>query len=87
MRGGPIASWANRLLVGDAAHVHAPIGGPGLNLSLQDAANLGWKLAAVVSRRVQPALLTSLSRSVGPLPNVSSWKLVPSWRFSGRGQR
>jgi len=47
------------LLVGDAAHVHAPIGGPGLNLSLQDAANLGWKLAAVVSGRVEPTLLAS----------------------------
>jgi 2-polyprenyl-6-methoxyphenol hydroxylase-like FAD-dependent oxidoreductase len=47
------------LLVGDAAHVHAPIGGPGLNLSLQDAANLGWKLAAVVSGRVEPALVAT----------------------------
>jgi 2-polyprenyl-6-methoxyphenol hydroxylase-like FAD-dependent oxidoreductase len=47
------------LLVGDAAHVHAPIGGPGLNLSLQDAANLGWKLAAVASGRVEPELLAS----------------------------
>lgn len=36
------------LLVGDAAHVHSPMGGPGLNLGLQDAVNLGWKLAAVV---------------------------------------
>jgi len=36
------------LLVGDAAHVHSAIGGPGLNLGLQDAANLGWKLAATV---------------------------------------
>ncbi|NMO56650.1 FAD-dependent oxidoreductase [Actinoplanes sp. TBRC 11911] len=35
-------------LVGDAAHVHGAIGGPGLNLGLQDAANLGWKLAAAV---------------------------------------
>lgn len=46
-------------LVGDAAHVHSPIGGPGLNLSLQDAVNLGWKLAAVLSGRAQPALLTT----------------------------
>jgi 2-polyprenyl-6-methoxyphenol hydroxylase-like FAD-dependent oxidoreductase len=46
-------------LVGDAAHVHAPIGGPGLNLSLQDGVNLGWKLAAVVSGRMEPALLTT----------------------------
>lgn len=36
------------LLVGDAAHVHSAMGGPGLNLGLQDAVNLGWKLAAVV---------------------------------------
>ena len=33
------------LLAGDAAHVHPPIGGQGLNLGLQDAVNLGWKLA------------------------------------------
>jgi 2-polyprenyl-6-methoxyphenol hydroxylase-like FAD-dependent oxidoreductase len=36
------------LLLGDAAHVHSAIGGPGLNLGLQDAVNLGWKLAATV---------------------------------------
>ena len=47
------------MLVGDAAHVHAPIGGPGLNLSLQDGVNLGWKLAAVLSGRVGPELLTT----------------------------
>ncbi|UQS26737.1 FAD-dependent monooxygenase [Amycolatopsis thermalba] len=35
-------------LLGDAAHVHSAIGGPGLNLGLQDAVNLGWKLAAAV---------------------------------------
>ncbi len=46
-------------LVGDAAHVHSPMGGPGLNLSLQDAVNLGWKLAAVLNGRVEPALLTT----------------------------
>ncbi|MFB2556385.1 FAD-dependent monooxygenase [Herbiconiux liangxiaofengii] len=37
------------LLAGDAAHVHPPLGGQGLNLGLQDAVNLGWKLAAAVS--------------------------------------
>jgi hypothetical protein len=47
------------ILVGDAAHVHSPIGGPGLNLGLQDAVNLGWKLAAVLSGRVEPALLAT----------------------------
>jgi 2-polyprenyl-6-methoxyphenol hydroxylase-like FAD-dependent oxidoreductase len=45
------------ILVGDAAHVHSPMGGPGLNLGLQDAVNLGWKLAAVLRGRVAPALL------------------------------
>jgi len=39
------------LLAGDAAHVHSPFGGQGLNLGLVDAANLGWKLAAAVTGR------------------------------------
>ena len=45
------------LLVGDAAHVHSAIGGPGLNLGLQDAVNLGWKLAATVRGWAPPGLL------------------------------
>jgi len=36
------------LLAGDSAHVHSPVGGQGLNIGLQDAVNLGWKLAQVV---------------------------------------
>jgi 2-polyprenyl-6-methoxyphenol hydroxylase-like FAD-dependent oxidoreductase len=47
------------ILVGDAAHVHSPMGGPGLNLGLQDAINLGWKMAAVLKGRVEPALLAT----------------------------
>ncbi|WP_344893314.1 FAD-dependent monooxygenase [Streptosporangium longisporum] len=45
------------LLVGDAAHVHSAIGGPGLNLGLQDAINLGWKLAAEIRGDAPPGLL------------------------------
>ncbi|GAA3289828.1 FAD-dependent monooxygenase [Streptomyces cinereospinus] len=44
-------------LVGDAAHVYASGGGPGLNLGLQDAANLGWKLAAALRGTASPGLL------------------------------
>jgi len=45
------ASYRDRrvLLAGDAAHVHSPIGGQGLNTGVQDAVNLGWKLAQVVN--------------------------------------
>jgi len=45
------------LLLGDSAHVHSSIGGPGLNLGLQDTVNLGWKLAAVVRGEVGEELL------------------------------
>ena len=45
------------LLAGDAAHIHFPAGAVGLNLGVQDAMNLGWKLAAVVQRRAPEGLL------------------------------
>lgn len=45
------------LLAGDAAHVHPPTGGQGLNLGVQDAFNLGWKLAAAVNGRAPAGLL------------------------------
>ncbi len=47
------------LLAGDAAHMHFPAGGVGLNVGLQDAMNLGWKLAAHVQGRAAPGLLDS----------------------------
>lgn len=47
------------LLAGDAAHVHPPVGGQGLNLGIQDAFNLGWKLAAEVSGWAPEGLLDS----------------------------
>jgi 3-(3-hydroxy-phenyl)propionate hydroxylase len=45
------------LLAGDAAHVHSPIGGQGLNTGVQDAVNLGWKLAQVVNGTSPEGLL------------------------------
>ncbi|HEY4996225.1 MAG TPA: FAD-dependent monooxygenase, partial [Aestuariivirga sp.] len=46
-------------LLGDAGHVHSPVGGQGLNTGLGDAVNLSWKLAAVLQSRASPALLQS----------------------------
>jgi 2-polyprenyl-6-methoxyphenol hydroxylase-like FAD-dependent oxidoreductase len=45
------------LLAGDAAHVHSPVGGQGLNTGVQDAVNLGWKLAQVVNQTSPESLL------------------------------
>ncbi|MEA2426276.1 MAG: 3-(3-hydroxy-phenyl)propionate hydroxylase, partial [Thermoleophilaceae bacterium] len=45
------------LLAGDAAHVHSPVGGQGLQTGVQDAVNLGWKLAQVVNRTSPDSLL------------------------------
>ncbi|MEU0656814.1 FAD-dependent oxidoreductase [Streptomyces albogriseolus] len=61
----PRAALADRFragrvfLAGDAAHVHSPAGGQGLNTSVQDAYNLGWKLGAVLSDGADPSLLDS----------------------------
>jgi 3-(3-hydroxy-phenyl)propionate hydroxylase len=45
------------LLAGDAAHIHSPVGGQGLNTGVQDAVNLGWKLAQVIHRTAPESLL------------------------------
>jgi hypothetical protein len=55
------------LLAGDAAHVHSPFGGQGLNLSVGDAVNLGWKLAAVVQGRLTDAVLDTYTAERHPL--------------------
>jgi 2-polyprenyl-6-methoxyphenol hydroxylase-like FAD-dependent oxidoreductase len=55
------------LLVGDAAHVHSAIGGPGLNLGLQDAINLGWKLAAELRGWAPPGLLDTYETERRPV--------------------
>ncbi len=54
------------LLAGDAAHIHPPTGGQGLNTSVQDAYNLGWKLAAVL-RGAPPSLLDTYEEERRPI--------------------
>ncbi|WP_416975588.1 FAD-dependent monooxygenase [Streptomyces sp. 4F14] len=60
------------LLAGDAAHVHSPFGGQGLNLGIGDAVNLGWKLAAVVRGWAPPGLLDSYTAERHP---IGAWVL------------
>ena len=55
------------LLAGDAAHVHAPIGGQGLNIGVQDAMNLGWKLAQVVKGTSPDGLLDTYEAERHPV--------------------
>ncbi|WP_405093298.1 rifampin monooxygenase [Micromonospora sp. NBC_01392] len=55
------------LLAGDAAHIHPPIGGQGLNLGLQDAFNLGWKLAAQVRGWAPDTLLDTYQAERRPV--------------------
>ncbi|WP_225101481.1 FAD-dependent monooxygenase [Streptomyces sp. CoH27] len=54
-------------LAGDAAHVHTPAGGQGMNTGLQDAANLSWKLAAVIVGQADPALLDTYQAERHPV--------------------
>jgi 3-(3-hydroxy-phenyl)propionate hydroxylase len=55
------------LLAGDAAHVHSPAGGQGLNIGVQDAVNLGWKLAQVVTGTSPESLLDSYQAERHPI--------------------
>ena len=55
------------LLAGDAAHIHPPTGGQGLNLGIQDAFNLGWKLAATVGGWAPEGLLDSYQTERRPV--------------------
>jgi hypothetical protein len=62
------------LLAGDAAHIHAPLGGQGLNLGLGDALNLGWKLAATIQGQAPAGLLDSYQTERHPLgAQVLEW--------------
>ena len=60
-RSGPI------FLAGDAGHIHSPVGGQGMNTGIQDAWNLGWKLALVVGNVADPRLLDSYEAERWPV--------------------
>jgi hypothetical protein len=68
-------------LAGDAAHVHSPAGGQGMNTGISDAVNLGWKLAAVVSGRADETLLDSYTAERLP---VAAGVLGLSGELTGR---
>ena len=66
-------------LAGDAAHIHSPAGGQGMNTGMQDAFNLAWKLALVIEGAAKPALLDSYSRersAVGDLVLKNAGRLT-----------
>ena len=69
----PRAALADRFrsgrvfLAGDAAHIHSPAGGQGLNTSVQDAYNLGWKLGAVLRNGTDTALLDTYEEERRPI--------------------
>jgi 2-polyprenyl-6-methoxyphenol hydroxylase-like FAD-dependent oxidoreductase len=62
------------LLAGDAAHIHSPLGGQGLNLGLGDAMNLGWKLAATVRGNAPEGLLDTYQNERQPIgASILDW--------------
>jgi putative polyketide hydroxylase len=87
-----VAPWFQRgpvFLAGDAAHVVSPFSGSGLNLGVQDAANLAWKLAAVLRGYAGPGLLSSYEEERRPVAlrnveedrrNISSVQHDRGWR-------
>jgi 3-(3-hydroxy-phenyl)propionate hydroxylase len=80
------ASYRNRrvLLAGDAAHVHSPAGGQGLNIGVQDAVNLGWKLAQVVRGKSPETLLDTYHAERHPI-GARVLRLTMAMTALGRG--
>jgi 3-(3-hydroxy-phenyl)propionate hydroxylase len=74
-------SQGRAFIAGDAAHVHVPIGGQGMNTGIQDAFNLGWKLAGVVRGALAPAVLDSYHAERHPVAE----SLIRGTDFAYRG--
>lgn len=63
----------NIFLAGDSAHVHSTTGGQGMNCCMQDAYNLGWKLALVIQGKAKPELLDTYERERRPIAEQVIW--------------
>jgi 2-polyprenyl-6-methoxyphenol hydroxylase-like FAD-dependent oxidoreductase len=75
------------LLAGDAAHVHSPMGGQGLNLGIHDAVNLGWKLAQVVAGSAPERLLDSYQAERHPVAALALQKTMAQTALSRGDER
>jgi 3-(3-hydroxy-phenyl)propionate hydroxylase len=75
------------LLAGDAAHVHPPQGGQGLNTGVQDAVNLGWKLAQVVNRTSPQSLLDTYHAERHPVGARVQQNAAAQMAVIGAGER
>ncbi|AQA01828.1 hypothetical protein BVC93_04540 [Mycobacterium sp. MS1601] len=81
--------WGRVFLMGDAAHIHSPAGGQGMNTGMQDAFNLAWKLAAVVHDEAGSALLDSYHTERHPVAAeviTMTERLSRGGTLSGPGQ-
>ena len=67
LRSSKVTRRGRVLIAGDAAHVHSPAGGQGMNTGLHDAFNLGWKLALVADGHAPAALLDTYQQERGPI--------------------
>ena len=86
-RRGPVPR-GRAFLLGDAAHMHSPVGGQGMNTGIGDAVNLAWKLAAVLGGRADARCSTATSRSASLLRG--GWSrppIVPSRSCPGAAHR
>jgi hypothetical protein len=83
------ASYRDRrvLLAGDAAHVHPPQGGQGLNIGVQDAVNLGWKLAQVIHQTSPESLLETYHAERHPVAARVLHNTMAQVALSGTNER
>lgn len=77
----PALRHGNLFFCGDAAHIHSPVGGQGMNAGMQDAYNLGWKLGMVLQQQAHPSLLDSYQQERLPVAQriVRQTALMTRW--------